>query len=46
MSGGGPLFSDRAIQIVAENRIRAAMDAGEFDPPRRTRLRPAVAARP
>ncbi len=24
-------FSDRAIQFVAENKIRAAIDAGEFD---------------
>jgi hypothetical protein len=24
-------FSDRAIQIVAENKIRAAIEAGEFD---------------
>jgi hypothetical protein len=31
MSRERPLLSDRAIQIVAENRIRAAMDAGEFD---------------
>jgi hypothetical protein len=31
MSTGRPLISDRAIQIVAENRIRAAMEAGEFD---------------
>lgn len=26
-----PLLSDRAIQIVAENKIRAAIEAGEFD---------------
>jgi len=26
-----PLISDRALQIVAENKIRAAIDAGEFD---------------
>jgi hypothetical protein len=26
-----PFLSDRAIQIVAENKIRAAVDAGEFD---------------
>jgi len=26
-----PLISDRAIQIVAENKIRTALDAGEFD---------------
>jgi hypothetical protein len=25
------LLSDRAIQIVAENKIRAAIEAGEFD---------------
>jgi hypothetical protein len=25
------LFSDRAIQIVADNKIRAAIAAGEFD---------------
>ena len=25
------LLSDRAIQIAAENRIRAAIEAGEFD---------------
>ncbi|HEX5471923.1 MAG TPA: DnaJ family domain-containing protein [Lacipirellulaceae bacterium] len=24
-------FSDRAIQIIAENKIRAAVEAGEFD---------------
>ena len=24
-------LSDRAIQIVAENKIRAAIEAGEFD---------------
>jgi hypothetical protein len=24
-------LSDRALQIVAENKIRAAIDAGEFD---------------
>lgn len=26
-----PLLSDRAIQIVAENKILAAIDAGEFE---------------
>ncbi len=25
------LFSDRAIRIIAENKIRAAIEAGEFD---------------
>jgi hypothetical protein len=25
------MLSDRAIQIVAENKIRAAIEAGEFD---------------
>lgn len=25
-----PLFTDRAIQIIAENKIRAAIEAGEF----------------
>jgi hypothetical protein len=25
------MLTDRAIQIVAENKIRAAIDAGEFD---------------
>jgi hypothetical protein len=25
------MLSERAIQIVAENKIRAAIDAGEFD---------------
>ena len=24
-------FSDRAIQIIADNKIRAAIEAGEFD---------------
>lgn len=24
-------FSDRVIQVVAENKIRAAIEAGEFD---------------
>jgi hypothetical protein len=31
MSAGGPLLSDRAIQIIADNKIRAAIEAGEFD---------------
>jgi hypothetical protein len=31
MTSERPLFSDRAIQIVAENKIRAAIEAGEFD---------------
>ena len=26
-----PLGSERALQIVAENKIRAAIEAGEFD---------------
>jgi hypothetical protein len=26
-----PLLSDRAIQIIADNKIRAAIEAGEFD---------------
>jgi hypothetical protein len=26
-----PLISDRAIQIIADNKIRAAIQAGEFD---------------
>jgi len=26
-----PLISDRAIQIIVENKIRAAIEAGEFD---------------
>ena len=26
-----PHLSDRAIQIIAENKIRAAIEAGEFD---------------
>lgn len=25
------LLSDRAIQIIADNKIRAAIEAGEFD---------------
>ncbi len=31
MSGVGPMLSDRAIQIIADNKIRAAIEAGEFD---------------
>jgi hypothetical protein len=31
MSGDGPMLSDRAIQIIADNKIRAAIEAGEFD---------------
>jgi hypothetical protein len=31
MAENRPLFSDRAIQIVAENKIRSAIEAGEFD---------------
>jgi hypothetical protein len=31
MAADRPLLSDRAIQIVAENKIRAAIEAGEFD---------------
>jgi hypothetical protein len=31
MSHERPLFSDCAIQIVADNRIRAAIEAGDFD---------------
>jgi hypothetical protein len=26
-----PFLSDRAIQIIAESKIRAAIEAGEFD---------------
>lgn len=26
-----PMLTDRAIQILAENKIRAAIEAGEFD---------------
>jgi hypothetical protein len=26
-----PLLSDRAIQIIADNKIRAAIEAGEFE---------------
>jgi hypothetical protein len=31
MAADRPFVSDRAIQIVAENKIRAAIEAGEFD---------------
>jgi hypothetical protein len=31
MSAQVPLLTDRAIQIIAENKIRAAIEAGEFD---------------
>jgi hypothetical protein len=31
MSTQRPLLSDRAIQIIADNKIRAAIEAGEFD---------------
>jgi hypothetical protein len=31
MAGEGQPFSERALAIVAENKIRAAIDAGEFD---------------
>jgi hypothetical protein len=31
MSQRSQLLSGRAIQIVAENKIRAAIEAGEFD---------------
>jgi len=31
MSNERPFISDRVIENVAENRIRAAIDAGEFD---------------
>jgi hypothetical protein len=31
MAARRPLISDRAIQIVAENKILAAIEAGEFD---------------
>jgi DnaJ-like protein len=27
----GSFLTDRAIQIIADNKIRAAIDAGEFD---------------
>ncbi len=31
MAGHHLAFSDRALAVVAENKIRAAIDAGEFD---------------
>jgi Domain of unknown function (DUF1992) len=31
MSETHPLGSERAMRIIADNRIRAAIDAGEFD---------------
>ena len=31
MSEPAPLGSERALRIVADNKIRAAIDAGEFD---------------
>jgi DnaJ homologue, subfamily C, member 28, conserved domain len=31
MAAQRPLITDRALQIVAENKIRAAIEAGEFD---------------
>jgi len=31
MAQSHPLGSERAMRIVAENKIRAAIDAGEFD---------------
>jgi len=31
MSDPMPLGSERAIQMVADNKIRAAIEAGEFD---------------
>jgi hypothetical protein len=31
MSQNGPMMTDRAIQIIADNKIRAAIEAGEFD---------------
>jgi hypothetical protein len=31
MATQGAMLTDRAIQIIAENRIRAAIDVGEFD---------------
>ncbi|MBL9165790.1 MAG: DUF1992 domain-containing protein [Planctomycetaceae bacterium] len=31
MSEPTPLGSERAMQIVAENKLRAAIEAGEFD---------------
>ena len=31
MSSQQPLLTDRALQIIADNKIRAAIEAGEFD---------------
>jgi hypothetical protein len=31
MSDSMPLGSERAMRLVAENKLRAAIDAGEFD---------------
>ena len=31
MSSQQPLLTDRALQIIADNKIRAAIQAGEFD---------------
>jgi hypothetical protein len=31
MSDTSGLFTNRAIQIIADNKIRAAIEAGEFD---------------
>jgi hypothetical protein len=31
MSQNGPVITDRAIQIIANNKIRSAIDAGEFE---------------
>lgn len=31
MSADSNRFSDRALQIIADNKIRAAIEAGEFD---------------
>jgi hypothetical protein len=31
MADKGKFFTDRALQIIADNKIRAAIEAGEFD---------------
>ena len=31
VSQNGPVITDRAIQVIADNKIRAAIEAGEFD---------------
>jgi hypothetical protein len=31
MSEAGKMLTDRAIQIIVENKIRAAIEAGEFE---------------